>query len=91
MDCAPHAERPVLPHAVGFEELCGLLSELGDEVNDTATDAKHVGRRWVIFLGDLVDRGPPSPAVPGLVTGMVPSGHAAAVSNIGCSPVVSGV
>jgi len=25
-----------------FDELCGLLSELGYEVNDTATDAKHI-------------------------------------------------
>jgi protein phosphatase len=28
-----------------FDELCGLLSELSYEVNDTATDAKHVGGR----------------------------------------------
>jgi len=33
-----------------FYELCGLLSELGCEANDTATDAKHVGGRRVIFL-----------------------------------------
>ena len=28
-----------------FDELCGLLSELGYEVNDTAMDARHVGGR----------------------------------------------
>jgi hypothetical protein len=33
-----------------FDELCGLLSKLGYEVNGTATDAKHVGGRRVIFL-----------------------------------------
>ena len=81
-----------------FDELCGLLSELGYEVNDTATDAKHVGGRRVIFLGDLVDRGPASPAVSRLVMGMVSSGHAAVErdgirvpSSIGCRSRVSGV
>jgi protein phosphatase len=76
-----------------FDELCGLLSELGYEVNDTATDAKHAGGRPVIFPGDLVDRGPASPAVLRLVMGMMSSGHVAAErdgivahSNIGCSP-----
>jgi hypothetical protein len=54
-------------------KLCGLLSEFGYEVNDTATDAEHVGGRRVIFLGDPVDRGPASPAVSRLVMGMVSS------------------
>jgi hypothetical protein len=37
------------------------------------TDAEHVGGRRVIFLGDLVVRGPASPAVSRLVMGMVSS------------------
>ena len=48
-------------------------------------------RRRVIFLGDLVDRGPVALAVLILVMGMAPSGHAAANSNIGCRPIVGGV
>ena len=79
-------------------ELCGLLSELGYEINDTATDAEHVGGSRVIFAGDLVDRGPASPAVLRLVMGMVPSGQAAEERdgirvrhNIGCRPRLSGV
>jgi hypothetical protein len=56
MDCAPHAEHPVMPPTVGFEEPRGLLSGLGDEIIDTATDAKHEGWASVIFLGDLVAR-----------------------------------
>ncbi len=71
----PRAVRVVGDVHACFDELCGLLSELGYEVNDTATDAKHVGGRRVIFLGDLVDRGPESPAVLRLVMGMVPSGR----------------
>ena len=51
-------------------KLFGLLSELGYGVSDTATDAKHVGGRRIIFLGDQVDRGPASPAVLRLVIGM---------------------
>jgi protein phosphatase len=81
-----------------FDELCGLLSELGYEINDTATDAEHVGGSRVIFAGDLVDRGPASPAVLRLVMGMVPSGQAAEERdgirvrhNIGCRPRLSGV
>jgi hypothetical protein len=59
-----------------FDELSGLLSELGYEVNDTSMDGSHIGGRRVIFLCDLVDRGPPSPAVLRLVMGMVSSGRA---------------
>jgi len=40
------------------------------------TDHRTDGGRRVIFLGDLVDRGPASPAVLRLVTGIVSSGHA---------------
>ncbi|MGH7640573.1 MAG: polynucleotide kinase-phosphatase [Candidatus Dormibacteria bacterium] len=59
-----------------FDELRALLSELAYEVNDTATDASHAEGRRIIFLGDLVDRGPASPAVLRLVMGMVSAGHA---------------
>jgi protein phosphatase len=59
-----------------FDELCALLGELGYQVNAAATDAAHAEGRRVIFLGDLVDRGPASPAVLRLAMGMVAGGHA---------------
>ena len=65
-------------------ELEALLSELGylisrdDQGRPTA--AHHPGRR-VIFVGDLVDRGPDSPGVLRLVMGMVADGDALCVSG----------
>ncbi|RYD82042.1 MAG: polynucleotide kinase-phosphatase, partial [Verrucomicrobiaceae bacterium] len=46
------------------EELVELLKSLGYEArNDQGTDWAHPEGRKVIFLGDLVDRGPSSPTV----------------------------
>jgi hypothetical protein len=57
---------PILQHAAGFDQRRELLGELGDSVNDTATDARYEARSRDIFLGDLVDRDPASRAVSGL-------------------------
>jgi protein phosphatase len=61
-------------------ELETLLDRLGYAVlRDGAgrpVDATHQQGRRVLFVGDLVDRGPDSPGVLRLVMGMVASGHA---------------
>jgi predicted phosphodiesterase len=66
-------------------ELEELLGKLGYElVGDEAgrpVDARHPAGRRVIFLGDLVDRGPDTPGVLRLAMGMVASGAALAVSG----------
>ena len=64
-------------------ELETLLGQLGyqvlrDEV-ERPVDAVHSDGRQVVFVGDLVDRGPDSPGVVRLVMGMVRAGHAFAV------------
>ncbi|PZF83760.1 polynucleotide kinase-phosphatase [Jiangella anatolica] len=58
-------------------ELVSLLERLGYVVTDD--DAVHPEGRRVIFLGDLVDRGPDSPGVLRLAMGMTATGHALAV------------
>ena len=58
--------QPILQHAAGFDQRRGLFGELGDSVHDTATSARHEAQSRDIFLGDLVDRDPASPAVSGL-------------------------
>jgi len=50
--------------------------------DDTAAvDATHPEGRQAVFVGDLVDRGPDTPAVLRLVMGMVASGNALCVSG----------
>jgi protein phosphatase len=57
-----------------FDELVMLLEGLGYEVDGYQVAAP--GGRKVIFLGDLVDRGPKTPDVLRLVMGMVATGTA---------------
>ncbi len=58
-------------------ELVQLLERLGYAVS--GSDAVHPDGRTAVFVGDLVDRGPDSPAVLRLVMGAVAAGHALAV------------
>jgi hypothetical protein len=57
-----------------IQALNDLLSQLGYRVNGTHTE----GRR-LVFLGDLTDRGPDSPAVVGLVQRLIENGLAQCV------------
>jgi len=61
-----------------YDELRELLECLGYEVGADSTVTPPEGRR-VIFLGDLVDRGPDSPSVLRLVMRMVAEGKALCV------------
>ena len=62
-----------------FDELAALLRTLGYEVDGVR--AKHPEGRRAVFLGDLVDRGPNTPAVLELVMNMVADGAAFAVAG----------
>lgn len=72
-----------------FDELKALLMQLGYQIvavgngaEDSAVEhyrIKHPGGRKIIFLGDLVDRGPATPRVLRLVMDMVASGDALCV------------
>jgi protein phosphatase len=59
-----------------FDELVALLEELGWEVLGTGEEAtaRHPEGRTAVFVGDLVDRGPNSPAVLGLAMNLVRDG-----------------
>ena len=62
-----------------FDELMELLGKLGYDVHGDSTDGRSyaVGNpagRKLVFLGDLVDRGPNSPGVMRLVMSVVRSG-----------------
>ena len=66
-------------------ELEALFDRLGytlvrDE-HGRAIDATHPQGRTVVFVGDLVDRGPDSPGVLRLAMGMVEAGHALVVTG----------
>ncbi|MDR1077233.1 MAG: AAA family ATPase, partial [Propionibacteriaceae bacterium] len=68
-----------------FDELTVLLGELGYELASDAegrvVDASHPAGRRVVFLGDLVDRGPKVADVLRLAMGMTAAGHALAVQG----------
>jgi protein phosphatase len=57
-------------------ELVELLANLGYEVDNEGSVAVHPDGRRALFLGDLVDRGPATPAVLRLAMNMVASGSA---------------
>ena len=57
-------------------ELVELLTELGWDVAPDLSGATHPDDRAVVFVGDLVDRGPASPDVLRLAMAMVDSGDA---------------
>jgi protein phosphatase len=64
-----------------FDELQELLTQLGYQVTPPASAeqpflVQHPEGRKAVFLGDLVDRGPATPAVLHLVMNMVASGSA---------------
>lgn len=67
-----------------FDELLELLEKLGYTVTETNAPNKEFAievpeSRQVIFLGDLVDRGPASPSVLGLAMSMVSQNKALCV------------
>lgn len=62
-----------------YDELCELLIKLGYEVNKQEASASNKQGRKVIFLGDLVDRGPGITQVLKLVMSMVDAGQAYSV------------
>ena len=64
-----------------FRELTALLAVLGYEVEADGTGARHPEGRRAVFLGDLVDRGPATPAVLRLVMGMVTEGNALCIAG----------
>jgi protein phosphatase len=59
-----------------FDELVALFGRLGYEIEADNASARHPDGRRAVFLGDLVDRGPATPAVLRLVMGMVTAGSA---------------
>ena len=63
-----------------YVELVTLLRALGYKVSKESAASHSEGRR-VLFLGDLVDRGPATPAVLRLVMGMVHAGSALCLSG----------
>ena len=63
------------------DELVALLGALGYEVQDDGAGAHHPAGRRAFFVGDLVDRGPATPAVLRLVMGMVAAGDALCIAG----------
>ena len=57
-----------------YPELVKLLGRLGYQVAADGSTARHPDGRSAMFVGDLVDRGPDTPAVLRLVMGMTADG-----------------
>jgi protein phosphatase len=64
-----------------FAELTELLGRLGYTVDADGGSARHPGGRTAVFVGDLVDRGPSTPAVLRLVMGMTAEGSGLSVAG----------
>lgn len=66
-----------------YDELLLLMKQMGWEldIKRSGTTASHPEGRKLIFLGDLVDRGPNSPRVCGLVMRLVSEGKALCVAG----------
>jgi protein phosphatase len=64
-----------------FDELAELLTKLGYTVDAGGGSARHPDGRTAVFLGDLVDRGPATPAVLRLVMGMAAEGSGLSVAG----------
>lgn len=62
-----------------YEELCNLLSVLGHTVDAETHTVRITNGRKLVFLGDLADRGPATPAVFKLVMNAVKDGIALCV------------
>ena len=62
-----------------YDELMELLGSLGYDVSPDGTMAHHPTGRRAFFVGDLVDRGPATPAVLRLVMNMVDAGAAVCI------------
>jgi protein phosphatase len=64
-----------------FAELTALLTKLGYAVDADGGSARHPDGRKALFVGDLVDRGPATPAVLRLVMGMTAEGSGMSVAG----------
>lgn len=64
-----------------FAELIALLGRLGYAVDPDGASARHPAGRKAVFVGDLVDRGPATPAVLRLVMGMTAEGSGLSVAG----------
>jgi protein phosphatase len=64
-----------------YSELVQLLGRLGYQVAGDGSTAHHPDGRTAVFVGDLVDRGPDSPAVLRLVMGMTADGSGLSVAG----------
>ncbi|HEY2079212.1 MAG TPA: polynucleotide kinase-phosphatase [Streptosporangiaceae bacterium] len=64
-----------------YTELIELLGRLGYQVAADGSTASHPAGRTAAFVGDLVDRGPDTPAVLRLVMGMTAAGTALSVAG----------
>jgi protein phosphatase len=64
-----------------YDELAALLGKLGYQIAADGRSAAHPEGRTAVFVGDLVDRGPATPAVLRLVMGMTAAGTGFSVTG----------